>query len=139
MFAILLKDPGNVAVKQKVHELIEKLAVQPENGIEDVLDETQIANLGDPQQASYVVTLRKGYSPGANLSGALITPVPGHRGTHGYNPQTTPEMGASFFAAGGGLAHGKDLGTIDMRSIAPTLAGLLEVALPDAKQILNLR
>ncbi len=34
--------------------------------------------------------------------------------------------------AGPGIAHGRNLGTVDMRSIAPTLARELNVALPCA-------
>jgi predicted AlkP superfamily pyrophosphatase or phosphodiesterase len=139
MFAVMLHDPGNLEVKQKVRTLLEKLAAQPENGIEDILDKSQIALLGGVPEASYVVTLRKGYAPGTNLSGPLVTAIPGHHGTHGYNPQTTPEMRASFLIAGPDIAHGKDLGIIDMRSIAPTLANLLGISLPDAKEGLRLR
>jgi hypothetical protein len=43
-------------------------------------------------------------------------------------------MRASFFAAGRGIARDKDLGVIDMRQIAPTLARILGVSLPAAKQ-----
>lgn len=134
MFAIILHNPSDLVVKDKVQTLLQKLAAQPENGIEDVLDAAQVASLGGVPEASFVVTLRKGYAPGPNLAGPLITAIPGHRGTHGYNPRTTPEMRASFFAAGSGVAQGKDLGVVDMRSIAPTLAHLLGIALPDAKQ-----
>ena len=84
-------------------------------------------------QASFVVTLKTGYTAGASLTGALVAESP-VKGTHGYNPQTTPEMHASFFAIGPGIHAGKDLGTIDMRRIAPTVAGLLEVSLPTATQ-----
>jgi hypothetical protein len=42
-------------------------------------------------------------------------------------------MDASFFVAGPGIAPGRDLGRIDMRDIAPTLAGLLRVSLPAAE------
>jgi hypothetical protein len=34
-------------------------------------------------------------------------------------------MNAAFFIAGAGIARGRDLGTIDMRQIAPTLAQIL--------------
>jgi predicted AlkP superfamily pyrophosphatase or phosphodiesterase len=134
MFAIMLHDSNDAVAKQKVKALLEKLAADPANGIEAVLDAAQVAALGGVPEATFVVTLRKGYVPGAGLSGALVTPIPGHRGTHGYNPQTTPEMRASFFIAGRGIAHSKDLGLVDMRSIAPTLAKLLGTHLPDAKQ-----
>ncbi len=134
MFAIMLHDPNDAAVKQKVQTLLEQLSADPANGIEAVLDPAQVASLGGVPEASFVVTLRKGYVPGTSLSGALVTDIPGHRGTHGYNPQTTPEMRASFFAEGRGIARGKDLGIVDMRSVAPTIAHLLRIVLPDAKQ-----
>jgi len=44
-----------------------------------------------------------------------------------------PEMRASFFVAGAGIAHGRDLGVIDMRQIAPTLARALGLSLPSAE------
>jgi predicted AlkP superfamily pyrophosphatase or phosphodiesterase len=130
MFAIMLNKPDDVAVKQQVHDLLEKLAAQPSNGIEEILDSNQIASVGGPPEATFVVTLRNGYAPGPNLTGALVTDVPGHRGTHGYNPQTTQEMRASFFAAGKSIAHGKNLGIIDMRGVAPTVANLLGISPP---------
>lgn len=43
-------------------------------------------------------------------------------------------MRASFFVMGKGIARGKDLGVVDMRQIAPTLAKTLGVALPTAAQ-----
>jgi hypothetical protein len=42
-------------------------------------------------------------------------------------------MRASFFLAGPGIAQHRDLGLIDMRQIAPTVAAILKVALPSAK------
>jgi hypothetical protein len=42
-------------------------------------------------------------------------------------------MRASFFLAGPGIAHHRDLGLIDMRQIAPTVAELLNVPMPTAK------
>jgi hypothetical protein len=52
-------------------------------------------------------------------------------GAHGYAP-THPELLASFFIAGPGIAAGKNLGAIDMRAVAPTLARLMRVSLPTA-------
>jgi hypothetical protein len=69
---------------------------------------------------------------GGALSGPLVSTT-AVKGTHGYLP-SFPEMHASFFAMGDEVARGRDLGIIDMRQIAPTLAGLLGVNLPSAKQ-----
>jgi len=41
-------------------------------------------------------------------------------------------MRASFFMAGAGIARHRDLGVIDMRQIAPTVAQLLHVRMPSA-------
>jgi predicted AlkP superfamily pyrophosphatase or phosphodiesterase len=133
MFAIMLHDPSDTATLAKVHTLLTKLAADPNNGIEAVLDQKQVAALGGVPQASFVVTLKPGYTAGASLTGALVGESP-VKGTHGYNPQTTPEMHASFFAIGPGIHAGKDLGIVDMRRIAPTIAGLLQVSLPTATQ-----
>ena len=49
-------------------------------------------------------------------------------------------MNAAFFIAGAGIARGRDLGVIDMRQIAPTLAQILGVSLASAKNApLNVR
>jgi hypothetical protein len=133
MFAIMLHDPSDTATSDKVHTLLTKLAADPNNGIEAILDQKQVAALGGVPHASFVVTLKPGYAAGASLTGPLVGEAP-VKGTHGYNPQTTPEMHASFFAFGPGIHAGKDLGTIDMRRIAPTVASLLQISLPTATQ-----
>jgi hypothetical protein len=43
-------------------------------------------------------------------------------------------MRSSFFVIGKGIAMGKDLGIVDMRQIAPTLAHILGVTLNTASQ-----
>lgn len=132
MFAIMLHNPSDTATFEKVHMLLTKLAADPNNGIEAVLDQKHVAALGGVPQASFVVTLKPGYAS-ASLTGALVRESP-LKATHGYNPQTTPEMHASFLAIGPGIHSGKDLGIIDMRRIAPTVAGLLQISLPTATQ-----
>jgi hypothetical protein len=133
MFAIMLHDPSDTATYEKVHTLLTKLAADPSNGIEAVLDHKQVAALGGVPPASFVVTLKPGYTSGTSLTGNLVGESP-VKGTHGYNPATTPEMHASFFAIGPAIQRGKDLGIIDMRRIAPTIAGILQISLPTATQ-----
>jgi hypothetical protein len=135
MSAILLHDPTDTATRDKVGALLEKLAADPANGIEAVLDHDQTVALGGFPTAAFVVTFKVGYVPGPALAGPVVTPTPPQlKGMHGYNPATTPAMHASFFLIGQGIAAGRDLGLVDMRRIAPTLAKLLGVALPSANQ-----
>jgi hypothetical protein len=51
---------------------------------------------------------------------------------HGY-AASLPEMKSSFFMMGRALRLKGDLGTIDMRQIAPTLAQLMQVSFPSAE------
>ncbi|HYL98402.1 MAG TPA: alkaline phosphatase family protein, partial [Blastocatellia bacterium] len=78
-----------------------------------------------------VVALKPGYKLGARLQGPVTLEV-GVSGMHGYLPGV-PDMNSSFFIVGPGIGAHQDLGQIDMRDIAPTLAGLLGVALPAAE------
>lgn len=131
--AILLNDPADAATKEKVRVLLEKLAADPRNGIASVLDADAVRKLGGFPDAAFVVALKPGYVTGGALSGALVTDAPPVKGTHGYVP-TFPEMHASFFAMGHGIARGRDVGVIDMRRIAPTVAAVLGVSLPAATE-----
>ena len=133
MAAILLHDPADKVARDLVKTLLDQLAADPANGIEAILGPAEIASLGGFPDAAYVVTLRAGYYTGSGISGPLVVDAPGH-GTHGYNPATTPQMRASFFVEGKGIAKGKNLGLVDMRQVAPTVAGLLHIRLPSAKQ-----
>ena len=50
---------------------------------------------------------------------------------HGYFPGPA-NLQASLLLMGKGVPRGKDLGAIDMRAIAPTLATIMGTTLPDA-------
>jgi hypothetical protein len=52
-------------------------------------------------------------------------------GTHGALNDLR-ELRSSFFVVGGGVPKNKNLGLIDMRDIAPTLAHLAGLSLPSA-------
>ena len=132
MAAIMLHDPSDHATEQQVHDMLVKLAADPANGIAQILDRDAIHKRGAFPDAAFLVVFQPGYYTGNALSGNLVTPVPGTRGSHGFSPEY-PEMRASFFAVGAGIAHHRDLGVVDMRQIAPTIAKMLHVAMPTAK------
>jgi predicted AlkP superfamily pyrophosphatase or phosphodiesterase len=132
MAAIMLHDPNDHATEQQVHDMLVKLAADPGNGISEVYDRDDLHKRGAFPDAAFLVVFKPGYYAGTAISGSLITPIPGTRGSHGFSPEF-PEMRASFFAVGAGIAHHRDLGLVDMRQIAPTVAGILHVAMPTAK------
>lgn len=128
--AIVVKDPSDTATRDKLEHLLRTLAADAENGIAEVLDAKAITRLGGAPNASFWVNMRIDFSLGSALDGPLVrsTKV---SGTHGYVPQF-PALFASFFISGPGVRKALDLGAIDMRSVAPTLAKYLRVPLASA-------
>ncbi|MGH9586601.1 MAG: alkaline phosphatase family protein [Acidobacteriaceae bacterium] len=131
--AILLRDPSDSAVRDKVKAILKKAAANPDYGIEQVLTRAQTLQQGgfaDPRMI-FVVAWKPGYAGGGALTGPVV--VSGLKaGTHGYLAHH-PELHSSFFMEGKGIAKGNNLGEIDMRQIAPTVAKLLGVKLIGAK------
>ena len=128
--AIVLKNPQDQAVVERVRGLLTKLAADPANGIDRVLDAEELHKRGGYPNASFFVSLKPGWRTGATLTGAVVAKVkPG--GTHGELPDV-PDLRASFFVVGPGVPAGKDLGLIDMRDVAPTLAKEAGLELPSA-------
>lgn len=129
--AIVLRDPSNEAVKARVQALLDRLRQDPAYGIAEILDRPQLLARGGSDKASWFVVLKPGYELGVTLDAPL--PAPSHyRGMHGYDP-ARPDQRATLLIAGKGVPAGRDLGVVDMRDIAPTLAGYLGVALPTAQ------
>ena len=133
MAPIVFHDAGDEVTRATVRAMLEKLAADPANGIEAILGHDEVEKLGGFPDAEMVVTLKAGYCNGAGLTGPLVS-ASAQKGAHGFNPATTPEMHASFFVMGKGIARGRSLGLVDMRQIAPTVAGVLGVRLESAKQ-----
>jgi predicted AlkP superfamily pyrophosphatase or phosphodiesterase len=133
MMAVILKDKTDAATREQVKGILDKLAADQANGIDQILDEKQIAEHGGFPNASFLVVMKPGYVAGPATTGPMVVEQTVVHGTHGFWP-LMPEMHASFFAMGQGLAKGRDLGLIDMRQIAPTVAGIMGVTLPAAKQ-----
>lgn len=128
--AIVLKDPKDQATLGEVRELLAKLQADPTSGIDRVLDAEELQKRGGFPTAAFFVGLKPGWRTGSSLSGPVISKVkPG--GTHGELPDV-PELHSAFFLIGPGVPAGKNLGLIDMRDIAPTLAKEVGLSLPNA-------
>jgi len=128
--AIVLARPDDKKLKKKTAALLAKLAADPALKISRVIDAKEIAKRGGAKEASFWVDFAPGESQmGYRLEGPVITPADG--GTHGYFPSDAA-MRASFFIAGPGVPKGRDLGEIDMRDIAPTIAKIMDVKLNTA-------
>jgi predicted AlkP superfamily pyrophosphatase or phosphodiesterase len=129
--AVMLANPADEQMRERVKALLDRLANDPANGIERILSREQIVGNGGFPQATYLVAFRIGYEMAYGLSLPLVT-KPSNLGMHGYVPER-PEMRSSFFVVGPHVAKGRSLGEIDMRQIAPTIADILHVRLAHAE------
>ena len=129
--AVMLRDPKDAAFRARVAAVLEKLRADPNSGVSKILEGEALEAAGGWPDASFVLALKPGYAMGGAWSGRLVVPNDADSGTHGWLPDE-PDMHAAFFIAGNGIAKGRNLGTIDMRQIAPTFARILHVELPAA-------
>jgi predicted AlkP superfamily pyrophosphatase or phosphodiesterase len=132
MAAVMLHDASDQATDQQVKAMLDKLAADPASGIAQILDRDAIKRRGAFPDAAFLVVLQPGYYTGSGINGNLVTEIPTTKGSHGFSPEY-PEMRSSFFAVGAGIARHRDLGLVDMRQIAPTVAKILKVQMPTAK------
>ena len=123
--AVVLREPADRDTLTRVTRLLESLQADPANGIARIIAGDEAIDRGGFPGASLFVEFAPGYYLGAGLRGPLTEPATS-KGTHGYWPDR-PEMHAAFFIRGTGISSALDLGVIDMRALAPTLARALGV------------
>jgi predicted AlkP superfamily pyrophosphatase or phosphodiesterase len=106
-------------------------------GIEAVLDEKDLSRLGqalpanDRRVPDFMVAAREGYTFAGRVPGPEpITTIKGTKGAHGHLP-TPDELQASFFAWGPAIKSGVVLHEIRNVDVAPTIAAVLGVKMPD--------
>jgi predicted AlkP superfamily pyrophosphatase or phosphodiesterase len=118
--AIMVKNPADTATLIQVRELLARLASDPANGIDRVLDAEELHKRGGFPSAAFFVSLKPGWKMGTALDGPILAKTkPG--GTHGELPEL-PDLRASFFFVGPSIPRAHSLGIVDMRDVAPTLA-----------------
>jgi len=130
--AIILKDPEDLTTQTAVAKLIKDMLADPKFGVDRVFTKPNVDELGGFAGADFVLALKPGFKFGTKLSGAALVDKFG--GTHGYLPDT-PGMDAALFMVGQSVPRGRCLGRVDMRDIAPTLAALISVKLPQAEGV----
>ncbi len=133
MAAVMLHDPADSRTQAQARDLLQALKADPNNGIAEVLERGAIEQRGAFPGAAFLIVMKLGYYALADATSPMVSEVQGTLGSHGFSPEY-PEMRAAFFIEGPGIARGRDLGLIDMRQIAPTVAQLLGVRLKLARQ-----
>lgn len=119
-------------LRQTVREALTKV-----EGVERVFlpDEFEVLGQPRPDENPWAPDLwaaaRRGYAFSSNASADAVVTQGEPRGTHGYLPHH-PDMRGVFYAIGAGIKPGK-LGKVDNRSVAATLARLLDLEFPHAE------
>ncbi|GGB22271.1 alkaline phosphatase family protein [Sphingomonas metalli] len=127
--AIRLARPDDAALVARVKALLDRLARDPAYHIAAVLDRAAVAKAGGATEASFFVALEPGYETGRDPA-APVTQPSSYKGMHGYMPGD-PAMRSTLIVAGPGIRH-RDLGVVDMRAIAPSIARVLGANMPSA-------
>lgn len=128
---VVLKHPDDPALVAKVAALLDGLKIDPDMGIAAILDRDAVAKMGGTPDISFLIAFRPGFEPGYDPRAAKQTPST-YKGMHGYLP-SEPAMRSSLFVEGPGLNRHGDLGVIDMRAIAPSVARILGAKLSGAE------
>ncbi|HEX4145337.1 MAG TPA: alkaline phosphatase family protein [Pirellulales bacterium] len=133
---VYVTDPTiDAAGRQKVRDLF-----IGREGIASVIEPDRFAEFGLPdvrdwpQMADMVLVAEDGYNFSAKADDErFVAPsaqVGAYLGSHGFIA-TNPKMNALCIAAGAGIKSGVELDVIDNIDVAPTVAHLLGVQLPD--------
>ena len=138
--AIILRDMADKETEAKVTAIFSKLAKDKNSPIRQISVRDDLRRLGAIPQATLMLEAAPGYSFDDALTGPEVRDSgETYRGTHGYLP-TSSEMRASLIIYGVGARNGAKLPLARMIDIAPTVATLLQLNLPQAegKQIKEL-
>lgn len=129
--AIVLARPDDAALLARAKAVVDRVAADPRYHVAQVFDRAETTRRGGPREAAFTIALAPGFETGRPAA-AIATPST-YKGMHGYLPDL-PAMQSTLIVAGPSLAHKGDLGIVDMRAIAPSVARILGVRLTAAHQ-----
>lgn len=128
--AVRLARPDDPALVERVRGVLAAIASDPAYHVTTILDRSAVVKAGGASEASFFVALQAGFETGRDPAAPVAKPA-AYKGMHGYLPSDSA-MRSTLIVAGPGIVHG-DLGDVDMRAIAPSIARVLGVALPSAE------
>jgi predicted AlkP superfamily pyrophosphatase or phosphodiesterase len=127
--AIIIRDPKDIKTVEKVKSVIAAAAKDPSYGIGRVLTHEEVVARGGIPNALLMLDPAPGWR--FAMGTKAVTAEAPNTGAHGQLPDHK-ELRSSFFLVGPNI-HRRELGVVDMRQIAPTIAKILGVKLPAAK------
>lgn len=131
---VRMADPQDEATRRTLADIMKRLAEDPDSGILEVVDREGARARGGFPDAEYVLVAKKGYELRDDVTGDYCRTRLTQKAQHGYS-ENFPEMRASFMLWGKGVRPGSDPGEFELIDIAPTLAAMMGVSLPDAEGV----
>jgi predicted AlkP superfamily pyrophosphatase or phosphodiesterase len=133
-FVYILDDANRDEIIKKV-----KAAFANVEGVSSVISSDEFADYGianprrDPHEPDMMLFAKMGYFFGDTAAGSIpVDTKPERKGSHGHDSHF-PDLHATFIAWGDGIKPGVQLSEIDNRSVAPTIAKLLGIEIPNAE------
>jgi predicted AlkP superfamily pyrophosphatase or phosphodiesterase len=123
---VMLKNPADTALRDRVAALLKTTAADPANGILTVWNQDDLRKIGADPRASFGIDMKDGFYTGAGTDVAIKATT--SKGGHGFAP-ARPALHASFIAAGPDVGSVGNVGVIPMTRIGPTIASWFNVAL----------
>lgn len=128
--AIVLKDANDKATAAKVNAIFSQWVKKANSPIKQIVTRAELRRMKALPQAALMLEAAPGYSFDDALTGAEVRGSgDGYKGTHGYLP-TDPRMRASLIVYGPGVRNGAKMPLAQMIDLAPSIAGLLKLKLP---------
>lgn len=129
--SVVMARRDDPALRARVAALLAALKTNPATHITAVIDHAELVRRGAGGEVDWFVLFAPGTEMGRDPTAPLVAPST-LKGMHGYDPGE-PTMRSSFFLMGPDVRLHGDLGLIDIRSIAPTLARVMGTTLPTAE------
>ena len=123
---VMLRNPDDAALRDRVSALLRKLAADPANGILTIWTRDDLAKAGADPRASFGIDMRNGFYSGGGH--AALLSKPSGKGGHGFGP-ARPELHASLVMSGPDVPKAGSLGIVRMTQIGPTLASWFNATL----------
>jgi predicted AlkP superfamily pyrophosphatase or phosphodiesterase len=108
-------------------------------GIASVIEAPEFETYGLPQptatgqMGALLLTAQEGYAFTADTGDQpVVDAAPGSLGSHGYLA-SDPDLQALFIASGRGIKRGAKLDSVSNLDLAPTIARLLDLQMPDVQ------
>lgn len=126
-----LKDRKDEKTLAQIKKMLDELPQQYKK-LFRVVDRKEMDRMGADYDASLALTAVQGFSFSNDTTGDILKPAKG--GTHGYFPDFY-EIQTGFIGYGAGFKKGGVVPVIGLEDIAPTIAQLLGIQLPNADGI----